>query len=49
MPLGKKILLILILICFQNILFANDFNSLKGEKIFNEFKINKKMERPMAG
>ena len=49
MPLGKKILLILILICFQNILFANDFNSLKGEKIFNEFKINNKMKLPMSG
>ncbi len=49
MLLGKKILLISILICFQNILFANDFNSLKGEKIFNEFKITKKMKLPMPG
>ena len=49
MLLGKKILLIIILICFQSILFANDFNSLKGEKIFNEFKINKKMKLSIPG
>ncbi len=33
---------------FQN-LFANDFNSMIGEKIFNEFKVNKKMKFPIKG
>ena len=49
MLLGKKILLIIILFFFHNILFANDFNSLKGEKIFNKFEINKKMKLPIPG
>ena len=49
MLLGKKILQIIILFFFHNILFANDFNSLKGEKIFNKFKINKKMILPIPG
>ena len=49
MHLGKKFLIIIIFSLSQNILFANDFNSLKGEKIFNEFKINKKMKLPIPG
>ena len=46
---GKKFLIIIIFFLSQSILFANDFNSLKGEKIFNEFKINKKMKLPIPG
>ena len=45
----KKFLIMIIFYLFQNTLLANDFNSLKGEKIFNEFKINKKMKLPMPG
>ena len=37
MHLGKKFLIIIIFSLSQNILFANDFNSLKGKKIFNRF------------
>lgn len=49
MLLGKKFLTTIIFLFFQSFLFANDFNSIKGEKIFNEFKINKKMKLPLPG
>ncbi len=49
MLLGKKIFLILILLIFQNSLLANDFNISKGEKIFDEFKVNKKMKFSIPG
>lgn len=49
MLLDKKIFLTILLFFITNNLFANDFNSLKGERIFNEFKVSKKMKLPMPG
>ena len=46
---GKNTFLTLLLLFICNNLFANDFNSLKGEKIFNEFKVNKKMILSIPG
>lgn len=45
----KKLSILIIFFFSQNILFANDFNSQKGEKIFNEFKINNKIKLPIPG
>tara|TARA_A100001388_G_C28751560_1_gene492482 strand:- start:588 stop:1538 length:951 start_codon:yes stop_codon:yes gene_type:complete len=49
MLLGKKFLILIIFFFSHNILFANDFNSLKGEKIFDEFKVNKRMKFDISG
>mgnify|MGYP001480846376 CR=1 FL=1 len=49
MHLGKIIILLILIFNFQKNLLANDFNSLKGEKILNQFKVNKKMKLPIPG
>ena len=49
MRLGKIFLIILFFSLSKDVLLANDFNSLKGEKIFNKFEINKKMKLPIPG
>jgi len=49
MRLGKIFLIILFFSLTKDVLLANDFNSLKGEKIFNKFEINKKMKLPIPG
>jgi len=49
MHLGKTIIFLILIFIFQKNLFANDFNSLKGEKISNQFKVNKKMIFPIEG
>ena len=49
MRLGKTFLIILLFFLSKDILFANDFNSQKGEKIFDEFKVNKRMKFNIPG
>ena len=49
MHLGKSIIFLILIFIFQKNLFANDFNSLKGDKISNQFKVNKKMVFPIEG
>ena len=49
MHLGKIIILSIFTLLFQNNLCANDFNSIKGEQILNEFKVNNKMKFSIPG